>query len=105
MGDVLKNAVIKNLWFYILSGFALAFLIASFLLPPMGVVQPSVLQAVGEIFAFASLGAVIKAIDTGKPTKFRHNNTELTVNHTDNDTSSTSTVSRPRNRRDGYETL
>lgn len=80
MKEVLVKALVKNLWFYILSGIAIAFLIASFLLPPMGIIQPSVLQAVGELFAFGGLGTVVKAIDTGKTASVKHNNTEITIN-------------------------
>lgn len=54
-------------------------IIASFLVPPTGVIDGSVLGAVGEIFAFAALGTVIKAIDKGVDAKVQHNNTSLTI--------------------------
>lgn len=69
----------KNLWFKVLSGFAILLLIASFIVPPMGVIDSSVLIATSEIFAFAALGTVVKAIDEGKTAKIRKGDTELSV--------------------------
>lgn len=45
----------------------------------MGVIDGSVLAAVGEIFAFAALGTVVKAIDKGVDAQIQHNNTTVTV--------------------------
>lgn len=79
MSPLIKKATIGNLWFWILSGFAIALITAGFLVPPTGVIDGSVLTAVGEIFAFAALGAVILAIEKGLPAKVQHNNTSFTV--------------------------
>ena len=69
----------RNWWFYILSGVAVLLLIASFLVPPMGVIDGSVLGAVGEIFGFAALGAFIKAMDMGIDAKVTHGDTTLQI--------------------------
>ena len=37
----------------------------SFVLPPTGTIDPSVLAATGELFGFATLGTVIQAIEKG----------------------------------------
>ena len=74
-----KDYVAKNWWFYILTLIGVGLIIASFLVPPMGVIDPSVLGAMGEIFAFAGLGTVIKAIDEGVDAKVEHNNTSVTI--------------------------
>lgn len=79
MSPLVKKATIGNLWFWILSGFAIALLIAGFLMPPLGVIDNTVLAGVGELFAFATLGAVITAIEKGLPAKVQHNNTSFTV--------------------------
>lgn len=53
------------------TAFWLTFLISvilisvSFVLPPTGMIDPSVLAATGELFGFATLGTVISAIDKG----------------------------------------
>lgn len=70
--------------FYICLIFAIGLLIASFVVPPMGVISPSVLTAVGEIFAFATLGTVIEAIHRGVDAKLTHGNTEINLTNPDN---------------------
>lgn len=80
---IVKDYLLKDVWFYILSGFAVAFLIAGFIVPPLGAINPTVLTAVGEIFAFGVLGTVIKAINMGVSAKLKHNNTSLTVGDDD----------------------
>ena len=72
MKEFYEKYLLKNAWFHILTAIAVAFLIASFIVPPTGEISPSVLQGVAELFAFASLGTVIKAIDRGAATKIRH---------------------------------
>lgn len=50
---------------------AAALLVAGFIVPPMGVIDGSVLSGVGELFAFAALGqipAIVKASKTAKIT-------------------------------------
>ena len=79
MGQIVKDYLLKDVWFYVLSGFAIAFLVAGFLVPPLGAINPTVLTGVGEIFAFGVLGTVIKAINNGVSAKLQHNNTSLTV--------------------------
>ena len=81
MSPLIRKATIGNLWFWILSGFAIALITAGFLVPPMGVIDGSVLKAVGEVFAFAALGTVILAIEKGLPAKVKHNNTSFSVGH------------------------
>ena len=73
----------SDVWFYIFSLFAIALTVASFIVPPMGIIDSSVLAGVGEIFAFASLGAVIKAIDKGVGATVQHNNTTVTIKDID----------------------
>lgn len=84
MKEFYKNYLMKNLPFHILTAFAVLLIVASFILPPMGVVDGSVLAAVGEIFAFASLGTVIAAIDKGVDAKVKHGDTELTIGDFEN---------------------
>lgn len=68
-----------NVWFLFFSIIAVGLIITSFFVPPTGVIDGSVLAATGEIFAFAALGTVIKAIDKGVDAQVQHNNTTITV--------------------------
>ena len=76
----IENAIKGNWWFYALAGIAIVLIIASWFVPPMAVIDGSVLAAVGEIFGFAALGTVIKAIDKGTPASLTHNGTTISVN-------------------------
>lgn len=76
---VLRKYVAKNWWFHILTFVSVGLIIASFIVPPTGAIDPTVLGALGEIFAFAGLGTVIKAIDEGVDAKVEHNNTSVTI--------------------------
>ena len=74
-----RNYLANNGFFWLFSGIGVILIVAAFLLPPLSVIDNSVLIAVGEINGFAALGAVIKAIDNGGSATFHHNNTELTI--------------------------
>ena len=63
----------------VLSFISVGLIVASFIVPPMGVVDGSVLAAVGEIFAFAALFAAWEAIDKGIDAKITHGNTTVTL--------------------------
>ena len=73
-----------NTTIYILAFISVALIIASFIVPPMGVIDPSVLAAVGEIFGFAALVTGVKAIDKGLDAKVSHKNTTIEFTN-DND--------------------
>ena len=79
MGEIFKQAVKTSKWFHIFSFVSVGLIITSFILPPSGEIHPSILAAVGELFAFAALGALNRAIDKGLDAKVKHNNTEVTV--------------------------
>lgn len=79
MGKFIEKYIAHNTWFFIFSVVAIGLLIASFIVPPTGVIDPSVLAATGEIFAFATLGTVIKAIDKGVDAKVQKGDTTLVV--------------------------
>lgn len=77
--EAVVNCMLHNGWFIFFSLVAVGLIVASFIVPPTGIIEPSVLAAVGELFAFAALGTVIKAIDKGVDAKVEHNGTSLTV--------------------------
>lgn len=77
---MVKNFLQNHWTFDLFSLIAIALIIASFIVPPTGVIDPSVLASVGEIFAFAALYVVLVAVDKGTPASISHNNTTVTVN-------------------------
>ena len=74
-----KECALDNWWFKILSIVAMAMLVISMFLPPQGVIDPSVIAGVGEIFAFAALWSFIKALDRGHTATLTHGDTTVTV--------------------------
>ena len=59
---------------------ALGLIIASFFIPPLAVIDGSILAAVGEIFAFAALGEVAAAVERGHSATISHGNTSISIN-------------------------
>lgn len=68
-----------NIPFHILTGISVGLLIASFIVDPLGVIDPSVLAGVGEIFGFAALYSVVRAVDKGGVAKVSHHDTHLEI--------------------------
>lgn len=76
-----KNYLENNLFFWLFSLAGLGLIVASFILPPLGIIDNSVLVGIGEIDGFIALGAVIKAIDKGVDAQVQHNNTSITISN------------------------
>ena len=64
---------------------AVGLFIASFLVPPMGIIDGSVLRAVSLLFAFGSLAVLREAIREGLGAKLTHGNTTLEIKDVDKD--------------------
>lgn len=79
--------VLNGDWlFKVFSFSSIGLITASFIVPPTGIIDPSVFAGVGEIFAFAALYEVHRAIDKGLGATIQHNNTTITVRDDDGDT-------------------
>lgn len=65
----------------VLTIFSLGFLVAGFFVPPMGIIDGSVLKAVGELFGFATLWTVVFALRRGSDITIKHGQTEATINN------------------------
>lgn len=69
----------SSLWLKVFSILSIGLIIGGFLCPPLAVIDGSVLIATGELFAFAALFEVSKAIDNGLTARLRHGDTEVSV--------------------------
>lgn len=56
-------------------------IVISFILPPAGVIDPTVMRASGMIFTF---GAVVDALYSDKIVKITHKDTEIYIGDVDN---------------------
>ena len=81
-----KKYLRDNLYFWVFSILAIVLLTTSFFIPPVGVITPSTLEGVAELFAFAALGAVYKAIDKGKTASVSHGSTTITIGDREEET-------------------
>lgn len=70
--------------FFICLGVSIALLVASFLVPPMGEIHPSILKGVGELFGFAALSTVLIAIDRGVDAKVSKGDVSVELNNDNN---------------------
>lgn len=78
-----KNYLEDNKFFIFFSIAALLLIVAGFIVPPTGIIDRSILIAVGELNGTLAIGAVIKAIDKGRSATFQHNNTSVTIKNND----------------------
>lgn len=73
-----------NHWaFWVCLIFSIGLILGSFFVPPMGVIDGSILASVGELFGFATLATVIEAIKKGSDVSVSHGSTTVTVNNND----------------------
>lgn len=77
----IRTSTTVALWVCMISSIAL--LVASFLVPPMGEISPSVLKAGSLIFAFAALMEVREAIAEGLGVKLSHGDTTVVIKDLD----------------------
>lgn len=81
--EIVKDYLFTNVAFWVCLGISAALLVAGFLVPPMGIVDGSVLTGVGELAGFATLAVAAHAIDTGLNAKVTHGNTTIEVHRDD----------------------
>lgn len=65
--------------FYVCLAVSIVLLSVSFVLPPTGVIDPSVLKAAAILLGFAALGIAGKNLAEGKDVTFSHGDTEITI--------------------------
>lgn len=75
-----RSYLAENMGFWVFGISSIILLAVSFILPPTGVINATVLEGVAELFAFASLGAVYRAINKGTPASITHGGTTVSVN-------------------------
>ena len=71
---------VNKVAFFICLFTSIALIVTAFFIPPMAVIDGTVIASVGEIFAFAALGVVIDGINKGKSISLQKGETTLTLN-------------------------
>lgn len=65
---------------------SISLMVGGFLCPPRGVIDGSILTAVGELLGFATIAVGIHAIERGMDAKFTHGQTTIEINNDDTET-------------------
>lgn len=81
MSRNVRTSTTVGLWVCIIC--ALGLFVASFCVPPMGEISPSVLKAGAEIFAFAGLLELREAVIEGLGVRLTHGGTTIEVHDLD----------------------
>ena len=71
--------------FYICLAMAVLLFVGGFFCPPIGVIDGSVLTAVGILLGFAALGVAGQNLANGKDVIFHHGQTEITIGEDNED--------------------
>lgn len=79
MGEILKKATEGNTAFWVCLVISILLIIGGAITPPPFVIDASIFIATGELFAFAGLWTLNKAIDKGVDAKVKHNETEIQI--------------------------
>ena len=89
MAEYIKNVYGKlNKWvFFLCLGISLFLLVTAFFVPPTAYIDATVLAAVGEIFLWPALWAVMVAIDKGSDVKLTKGDTTIHIDNPDNNNS------------------
>ena len=79
MKEILKVAWLTNIWLRILSISSILLIIASFFVPPLGVIDGSILAAVGELEGLGVLWIVMRAVEKGTGASFKKGDVEVDI--------------------------
>lgn len=71
--------------FYVCLAMAVIVGVISFLLPPTGVIDTSVLKFIALLLAFAALGVAGQNLANGKDVTFQHGETEISIGDNDDE--------------------
>ena len=79
MREILKETWESNIWMRILTISSILLIIASFFVPPVGVLDGSVLAAVGELEGLGVLWIVLRAVEKGTGASFKKGDVEVDI--------------------------
>ena len=85
MAESIRKAILGDMVFWVCLVVTLVLMLLGFYLPPMGEINPSVLQAVGWLFGFAALAKLCDTVNTavkaGYDAKVEHGDTKIEINN------------------------
>lgn len=85
MNKIIKECWKQDLWLKILTLSSVGLIIASFIVPPLGIIDGSVLAAVGELTGLGALWEFAKAMKNNINAKVKIKEIELEINRNEKD--------------------
>ena len=79
MRKILEETWLTNIWMRILSISSILLIIASFFVPPLGIIDGSILAAVGELEGLGVLWIVLRAVEKGTGASFKKGDVEVDI--------------------------
>ena len=79
MKEILKETWESNIWLRILTISSILLIISSFFVPPLGILDGSVLAAVGELEGLGVLWIVLRAVEKGTGASFKKADVEVDI--------------------------
>lgn len=79
MAEIVRKSTLGNAAFWVCLVISISMIVAGFIVPPTGKIDGSVLTAVGELFGFATLFVVLKALERGVDARIQHGKTSMTI--------------------------
>ena len=79
MKEILKETWESNIWLRILTISSILLIISSFFVPPLGILDGSVLAAVGELEGLGVLWIVLRAVEKGTGASFKKGDVEVDI--------------------------
>ena len=77
--DAIKSYLQKDPAFWVLLITSIILIVASFCIPPVSIIDGSVLAAVGLLLGFGALNEIRKALIAGRSATFTHGNTSVVI--------------------------
>lgn len=74
-----NSSRVARIMFWILMSIGVTLMVCSFILPPVGVIDNSVLLAFGEVQTFAALGVGLSCLEKGMDITLQKGDTNLTI--------------------------
>lgn len=84
MKQEVKDILLKLLPAWLCAVVALCLIVAGFFVPPIGIIDGSVIQAVGEIIGIIAILEVPHCLDKMTHIQFKHNETEVNMSNENN---------------------
>lgn len=89
---IVRDVIIADIGFHVLTTISIFLIVTSFFVPPLGVVDPSIFVAVGELFSFAALWELHVAVRKGLDAKISHHDTSISLHGNQNEKNETESL-------------